>query len=328
MNGRVNLTEGDAVMRQTHVTNRPKFAPHTIRALRIASTKRRQQPEKRPFNRLLGLMIYCLRISSDGSEEYAPVFATTPARPVFRHLLLVGVSLLALGGCALNRGSMPSPDYSGRPAAQTQTSLGDLTARYKANPRDKGVIIHYAAALRAAGQSQQAVAALEVGMTTFPQDVDIAVAYAKALTADGRFEQALTVLDRVIRPDAPDWNALLVKGAALDQLGRNAEARQVYQQALVIAPGEASVEANFGLSFAMTNELNSAEQHLRRAVQMRGATTQIRQNLALIVGLQGRFSESRALYAAELPPEQVESNMAYVRALLTQQNRWDAIAKS
>ena len=256
------------------------------------------------------------------------MFSTAPARPVFRHLLLVGVSLLALAGCAVNRGSMPSPDYSGRPAAQTQMSLAELTARYKSNPRDKNIIIHYAAALRAAGQSQQAVAALEVGMTTFPQDVDIAVAYAKALTADGRFDQALTVLDRVIRPDAPDWNALLVKGAALDQLGRNAEARQIYQQALVIAPGEASVAANFGLSFAMTNELTAAEQHLRRAVQMRGATTQIRQNLALIVGLQGRFSESRALYAAELPPEQVESNMAYVRALLTQQNRWDAIAKS
>lgn len=254
--------------------------------------------------------------------------STSPARPAFHRLLLVSVSLLALAGCAVNRASMPSPDYSGRSVAQTQMSLAELTARYKSNPRDKGVVIHYAAALRSAGQSQQAVAALEVGMTTFPQDVDIAVAYAKALTADGRFEQALTVLDRVIRPDAPDWNALLVKGAALDQLGRNPEARQIYQQALVMAPGEASVEANFGLSFAMTNELPAAEQHLRRAVQMRGATTQIRQNLALIVGLQGRFSESRALYAAELPPEQVESNMAYVRSLLTQQNRWDTIPKS
>ena len=28
---------------------------------------------------------------------------------------------------------------------------------------------------------------------------------------------------------------------------------------------------------------------------------------------------------AELPPDQVEANMAYVRALLTQQNRWDKI---
>ena len=60
---------------------------------------------------------------------------------------------------------------------------------------------------------------------------------------------------------------------------------------------------------------------------MRGANSQTRQNLALVVGLQGRFDESRAIYAAELPPDQVEANMAYVRALLTQQNRWDLIEK-
>lgn len=242
-----------------------------------------------------------------------------------RMLMLAGVAVVALGACASNRGSMPSPDYSGQAAGQNLQSLGELAARYKSNPHDKGTIIHYAAALRAVGQSQQAVAVLETGITVYPQDADIAVAYAKALTADGRFEQSLAVLGNVIRPDAPDWNALLVKGATLDQLGRNGEARQLYAQALTIAPGEASIEANLGLSYAMTNELPAAEQHLRKAVQMRGATSQIRQNLALVVGLQGRFDECRALYAAELPPEQVESNMAYVRALLTQQNRWDMI---
>ncbi|MFN4210558.1 MAG: tetratricopeptide repeat protein [Devosia sp.] len=247
-------------------------------------------------------------------------------RPL-RMLLLAGVAVVALGACASNRG-MSATDYSGLPAGQSHQTLAELTARYKANPKDKGVAIHYAAALRAVGQSKQAVAVLEISVSHYPQDADIAVAYAKALTADGRFEQSLQVLDNVIRPEAPDWNALLVKGATLDQLGRNQEARALYAQALVYAPGEASIEANIGLSYAMTNELPAAEQHLRRAVQMRGATSRVRQNLALVIGLQGRFEECRAIYAAELPPEQVESNMAYVRALLTQQNRWDMIEKS
>ena len=251
-----------------------------------------------------------------------------PSAKTLRSLLLAGAAIVALSACASNRNSTPSPDYAGMPAAQSQATLGELAGRYKSNPRDKGNVIHYAAALRAAGQAGQAVAVLEVGIDTHPGDVDIAVAYAKALTADGRFEQSLAVLDNVIRPDVPDWNALLVKGATLDQMGRNGEARQFYTQALTMAPAEASIEANIGLSYAMTNELGAAEQHLRRAVQMRGANSQIRQNLALIVGLQGRFDESRALYAAELPPEQVNNNMTYVRALLTQQNRWDAIAKN
>jgi len=38
-----------------------------------------------------------------------------------------------------------------------------------------------------------------------------------------------------------------------------------------------------------------------------------------------RFDEGRALFAAELTPDQVEANMAYIRALLTQQNRWNTI---
>ncbi|HTM78969.1 MAG TPA: tetratricopeptide repeat protein [Devosia sp.] len=242
-----------------------------------------------------------------------------------RLMLLASVAVVALAGCAMN--STVSPDYSGQPRAQAQQSLAELGARYKANPRDKTLAIFYAAALRDAGLSGQAAAVLEVAMARYPKDVDVSVAYAKALTAEARFDQALTVIDRSIRPDAPDWNALSVKGAILDQMGRNGEARALYTQALTIAPGEASVEANFGLSFAMTNDLSAAEQHLRRAVTMRGATSRIRQNLALVLGLQGKFDECKAIYAAELPPDQVEANMAYVRALLTQQNRWDVVAK-
>ena len=78
----------------------------------------------------------------------------------------------------------------------------------------------------------------------------------------------------------------------------------------------------------MTNELDKAESELRIAVKMRGANSQIRQNLALVVGLQGRFDESRALFAAELPADQVEANMSYIRALLTQQNRGDLVKNS
>ncbi|MFC3705082.1 tetratricopeptide repeat protein [Devosia honganensis] len=245
---------------------------------------------------------------------------------ILRPLLLAGVAALALAACASNRGPMSASDHAALPAAQAD--LGALTARYRANPKDRGTVLHYSAALRAAGQPQQAAAALEQALAGSPGDAALSVEYARTLTASGRFEQALAVLENVIRPDAPDWNALLVLGATLDQMGRNDQARRIYNQAAVIAPGEASVETNLGLSYAMTNELPQAEKHLRRAVQMRGATSKTRQNLALVVGLQGRFAEARALYGAELPPDQVEANMAYVRALLTQQNRWDLIEKS
>ena len=240
-------------------------------------------------------------------------------------LLLASVATLALSACASNRGQLDMTTTGS--IGQSQAGLPELTERYRRNPGDRTVVLHYSAALRSAGQPQQAAAAVEQAMSRHPSDVAISVEYARALTASGRFEQSLQVLQNVIRPDAPDWNALLVMGATLDQMGRHDQARKLYIQASVIAPGEASIETNLGLSYSMTNELPAAETHLRRAVQLRGATTKTRQNLALVIGLQGRFQEAQALYAAELPPEQVEANMAYVRSLLTQQNRWDMIEK-
>jgi Flp pilus assembly protein TadD len=221
----------------------------------------------------------------------------------------------------------PTPPRYGRPTfrASTRRRPSQLAARYKSNPRDKQTIIYYAAALRAAGQPAQAVSVIEAGMGAIGNDNDLSVNYAKALSAAGRYDQALTVITNAIQPDAPDWNALLVKGAILDQTGQNAQARAVYGQAMLVAPNEPSLEANIGLSFAMTNDLTQAEAHLKKAVSMRGATSKIRQNLALVIGLEGRFDEARTLFAADLTPDQVEANMAYIRALLTQQNRWNTI---
>lgn len=243
----------------------------------------------------------------------------------FRFILLAGVAAVALGACATNHTTMSQPDFSGQSATQSASALNQLAARYKSNPRDKVTIIYYAAALRAADQPDQAVAVVESGMGYYKNDADLKVAYAKALSAAGRFEQALNVIEDAINPASPDWNALLVKGAILDQSGRNDEARATYTQALTFAPNQPSLEANIGLSYAMTNDLGQAEAHLRKAVAMPGAKSQIRQNLALVIGLQGRFDEARQIFAAELPADQVEANMAYIRALLTQQNRWDLI---
>src|SRR5690606_23721996 len=161
-------------------------------------------------------------------------------------LLLAGVAALTLSACASNRAGLGTPDYSGQSRAETQTTLGELAARFGKNPRDKATAIRYAAALRAAGQAEQAIAVLEAAMDVHRNDVGIRIAYAKALSAGGRFEQALNVVDSAIDPAVPDWNALSVKGAILDQTGRNQEARLLYRQALLIAPDEASLHANLG----------------------------------------------------------------------------------
>lgn len=245
----------------------------------------------------------------------------------FRTLALAGVAALALNACAASRGGseIRTPDFSALTQVQKQAAVQDFAQKYQNKPSDIRIAIYYAAALRAAGQPGQAVSVLERARTEHPRSRDVALAYAKALASNGQFNQALNIIDMAIRVEAPHWNSLSVKGAILDQMGRNAEARDLYQQAMVTAPNEAGLHANMGLSYAMTGDLVQAEKYLRKAKGLPGATGRIRQNLALVIGLQGRFDEARAIYAAELTPEVVESNMAYIRALLTQQNKWDLI---
>jgi Flp pilus assembly protein TadD len=247
-----------------------------------------------------------------------------------RLLLLAGTAALALSACAtspMTTGSISGPDVATLKPNQRAAMLSELAKRYKEHPSDRMTHITYSAALRANGQAEQAVSVIEAGMPNATRDPGILLAYAKALSAVGRFDQALNVIDSAIDPAAPDWNALLVKGAILDQSGRNEEARLIYAQGLKLAPNEASLHANLGLSYAMTNDLDKAEAELRTASRLPGATSQIRQNLALVIGLQGRFAEAQSLLAADLPADQVTANMAYIKDLLTQQNRWDLLRK-
>jgi Flp pilus assembly protein TadD len=119
---------------------------------------------------------------------------------------------------------------------------------------------------------------------------------------------------------------LNVQGAVLDQMGRNAEARKYYQQALAISPEEPSVLSNLGLSHTLSKELSQAEDVLRRAAAQPRADGRVRQNLALVIGLQGRFDEAEQVVAKDLPPAEAEANVAYLREMLSQPNSWKKIA--
>ena len=52
-----------------------------------------------------------------------------------------------------------------------------------------------------------------------------------------------------------------------------------------------------------------------QAVALPGATVQIRQNLAYVLGIRGNLTEAERLVRADLPPEAANNNIAYLRAL-------------
>jgi len=62
--------------------------------------------------------------------------------------------------------------------------------------------------------------------------------------------------------------------------------------------------------------LPKAEDALRRAYAGAPGDLRIRQNLALVVGLQGHREEAEQIARADLPPEQADANVASLKAML------------
>ena len=198
-------------------------------------------------------------------------------------------------------------------------SLDVWGERYRANPGDAEAAISYARALRATEQRAQAVAVLEQASIRNPTNQRLLGAYGRALADAGQYVQALEALKKAHTPDSPDWRILNAQGAVLDQMGRHGEARRIYSAALKIVPNEPSILSNLGLSYALEKNLKQAESTLRRAASQPGASPKVRQNLALVVGLQGRFAEAEKIAGANLPPDQADANVGYLREMLARQ---------
>lgn len=245
---------------------------------------------------------------------------------------VVAVFALSAGGCS----NITSYDTTGSvAAANSPQSAGDdrraldaLGARYRANPGDADTAIAYAGALRAAEQRAQAVAVLEQASIRSPNNAALLGAYGRALAEAGQYQQALETLGRAHSPDNPDWRILNVQGAVLDQMGRHADAQRHYTAALKIVPNDPSVLSNLGLSYMLTKDLKNAEATLRRAAAQPNAGPKVRQNLALVVGLQGRFDEAEKIASADLPENEAAANVAYLRQMLAQKGDWKKIGRS
>jgi Flp pilus assembly protein TadD len=244
-----------------------------------------------------------------------------------RLLGTVALAVLMAGGLAGCK-TTGSTDTTGSVSAPVQRSEADwrresetLGERFRANPRDADNAIRYAHALRQNGQRAQAAAVLETAAIHNPEHKPLLGAYGRALADAGNFKQALSVLERAHSPDQPDWRILSVQGAVLDQMGRHEEAQRYYASALRTVPEEPSVLSNLGLSYALSKDLRRAEETLRRASARGSSDKRVRQNLALVVGLQGRFQDAEAIARAELPPDQAAENVAYLRRMMAVQQK-------
>lgn len=243
-------------------------------------------------------------------------------------IIALAASVAGCGTSKLTTGSIGRP--SGKPletmsAGELHKATIALGQSYAKNPNDKRIATNYAAALQMDGDADQSLAVMRKLAIVLPKDRDVLAAYGKALAANGQFEPALDAVRRAQTPEYPDWKLVSAEAAILDQLGQRDGARQNYRKALDLKPNEPSILSNLGMSYVLEGDLRTAETYMRSAAQQPNADSRVRQNLALVVGLQGRFDEAETIASQELSSEQAQANVTYLRQMLAQQNAWSQL---
>ncbi len=239
---------------------------------------------------------------------------------------------LALGACKTVRdvtGSISRPEASAPSDSQgAQRFAEEWGRRYDAAPNDRNVALTYAKGLRATRRFAEAVAVLQKLAAQHTNDQDVLAAYGKALADAGRLQEAANVLQGAHTPERPNWSVLSAQGSVADQMGDHVVAQGYYNSALKIVPGEPSVLSNLGLSYALTKKLALAEQTLREASANPRADARVRQNLALVLALQGKFSEAEDIQKRDMPADQAAANVGEIRRMIAQSNTWRQIQMS
>lgn len=238
---------------------------------------------------------------------------------------LVAAALL-LSACQANKAAIDTDDLTtastaGAPSFKKTEALAQ---QWKSDPSNLGVTLAYAQSLESLGQKPQQIEVLRSAAAQTQNDAKSQSQLGRALMAVGDVQGAAESLARASSLNPRDAQALSAYGATLDQQTKHSEAREKYKAALAISPNDVGIMNNMAMSYALQGKLPEAENLLQKAMTQPTAKSlpRVRQNLALVVGLQGRFDEAKKIASEDLPPDQVQANMAYLQQMLGRQNTW------
>lgn len=238
---------------------------------------------------------------------------------------------VCLGGCV----SSGLQDVTGSIGGASHRSLAskpdmrraaeEWGRRYDRTPDDKATALNYARALRGTTEYAQAAAVMQRLAIKYPRDTEVLGAYGKALADAGRLHEAAEMLPRAHTPERPNWSILSAQGSVADQLGNHEQAQAYYAAALKIAPSQPYVLSNLGLSYALSKKLPLAEKALQEAAAQQDADSRVRQNLALVLALEGKFKSAEEVARSDLDSKDAAANVAAIRRMIAQSNTWKQI---
>ncbi len=183
----------------------------------------------------------------------------------------------------------------------------------QADPMDPVAGVKLAQALRELGRFDAAAEAAQNTLLVQPENTEAMLELGRAHWARGQAFYGIAALEKARDLTPGDWRPWSLLGAAYEQVRRHDDARAAWRQALAISPDNPAVLTNMAMAQMAANDLPGAETLLRRATAQSGATIQMRLNLALVLGLQGKTGEAEALLRRDLPPDQADRNLQWLR---------------
>ncbi len=249
-----------------------------------------------------------------------------PARS--RGFLAALAASLLLGACAQVGGEESSGLFAAlappeQPAAAEAQSPADPQKaaehwgkEYAKNPRDLDAALSYAQNLKATGHKREAMAVLQQASLIHGSDRRLAGEYGRLALELDQVGVAKKLLELADDPANPDWRIILARGTALAKEGSYREAISFYERAQALNPGHPSVLNNLALSYTMSGEPERGEQLLRQASASGNENAKVRQNLALVLGLQGKYDEATKLASIDLAPTEAQANTALLKKMV------------
>ncbi len=252
--------------------------------------------------------------------------------------LAVGLGLIA-AGCA---STDPYAESVARGDGEREMS------REEPNAAAAAALLRVAGATRAAGDYASAINVLKRAHRFAPADAEILIELGESLAAVRAYNEAREVLARAVdlaprntralrglanalvalsepalalsryhqaldaRKEAATYNGL---GVALDILNDPKGAAEAYRAGLALEPRNLSLVGNAALSAALQDDRTRAIDLIAAELRAGNSTPRLRQNLALVYGLEGRFDDARALLRIDLDEGSVRNNIAYYEML-------------
>jgi Flp pilus assembly protein TadD len=244
-------------------------------------------------------------------------------------LFIAGIGLLA-GGCSSQLGSAQAlltaaqaPNFAEATNPPVQDGRSDLQKAteywgkaYSKDPRDAKTAINYAKNLKALGEKQQALVVLQQTSVYHGTNRSLNAEYGRLALEFDQISLAQKLLEQADDPANPDWRVISARGTVLAKQGIYKDAITHYQRALTLSPNEASILNNLALAHAMLGEADKAEPLLKRAAAAGGKDARVSQNLALVLGLQGKYDEAKVAGARDLSADKAAENVDYVRSIV------------